>query len=573
MAVINIKALTTTWNAAGTCYNGVRLTITCSAAAVNSRMVSLTSNSVSPFNMYGNGTCAGCINGVTFANCPTACCTDTANCRNVVIGCNAYPGLVGATAGLNNISIGSNAMCNITTHTTNVIGIGSQVYCNTITPEISNLAVGYMAGSHQRCIRSCNIGYCAGVCMAAAFSAAGNFSISVGANAGVRACCTSSLAACMNLAIGAYAGRCVYACDSIAIGAYALAGDTQGTSISCDNIGIGAYAGYNGNNNNNVFIGAYAGCRATIYAGSISCYNIAIGACSFMGLTTSAALCNIAIGTCTLASHCVGSDNIVIGSCARINNNGTENIAIGAFAQCGLAANAINNCNLSVGVNTMKAVTTGSYNTVAGASAAVNLTTGGFNVSMGFNAHGDLSSGSCNTAIGYCAARFITTANNTIAVGAWSCPTNSNNHTSWGAAGINNVCNCIAKAWTVVSDCRDKTDIVPLSDAYGVEFICRLNPVKFKSDQRAAYVRQCGFVYGNKDDTLKVDKNQYGLLAQDVKNTIEELGIDFDGLGHDEESDAYRLTYENFMAPIIKTIQQLQTRTNALKQSVALLQA
>jgi len=36
------------------------------------------------------------------------------------------------------------------------------------------------------------------------------------------------------------------------------------------------------------------------------------------------------------------------------------------------------------------------------------------------------------------------------------------------------------------------------------------------------------------------------------------LDVRFDGLGHDDDKDAYRLTYEELIAPIIKAIQEQQ---------------
>ncbi len=36
------------------------------------------------------------------------------------------------------------------------------------------------------------------------------------------------------------------------------------------------------------------------------------------------------------------------------------------------------------------------------------------------------------------------------------------------------------------------------------------------------------------------------------------MDVRFDGLGHDDDKDAYRLTYEELIAPIIKAIQEQQ---------------
>jgi hypothetical protein len=46
------------------------------------------------------------------------------------------------------------------------------------------------------------------------------------------------------------------------------------------------------------------------------------------------------------------------------------------------------------------------------------------------------------------------------------------------------------------------------------------------------------------------------------------LDVKFDGLGHDDNKDAYRLTYEELIAPIIKSIQELKVETDNLKTRI-----
>ena len=92
----------------------------------------------------------------------------------------------------------------------------------------------------------------------------------------------------------------------------------------------------------------------------------------------------------------------------------------------------------------------------------------------------------------------------------------------------------------------------------GLALIKKLRPVSFNWDHRDTYVRECKYEYGEKDGTLAGTKEHYGLIAQELKATLDELEIRFDGLGHDDEKDAYRLTYEELIAPIIKAIQELK---------------
>jgi predicted KAP-like P-loop ATPase len=58
------------------------------------------------------------------------------------------------------------------------------------------------------------------------------------------------------------------------------------------------------------------------------------------------------------------------------------------------------------------------------------------------------------------------------------------------------------------------------------------------------------------------------LIAQELKSALDDLEIRFDALGYTEEHDAYRLSYEELIAPIIKAIQEQQDQIEELKQEV-----
>ena len=100
-----------------------------------------------------------------------------------------------------------------------------------------------------------------------------------------------------------------------------------------------------------------------------------------------------------------------------------------------------------------------------------------------------------------------------------------------------------------VSDARDKHEIK--KEGLGIAFINKLNPVAFK---RVNGVR-----------------NHHGLIAQEVEDVFKSLGKDdnyFAGLIHDKESDKYGLRYEEFIAPMIKAIQELSAEVTSLKQQL-----
>ena len=197
--------------------------------------------------------------------------------------------------------------------------------------------------------------------------------------------------------------------------------------------------------------------------------------------------------------------------------------------------------NIAIGSNVAMSATIASNNVIIGEVAACTMTSGDLNVVIGHQAGRNMTTGCCITAVGQASACSIT-VNNVIAVGQGANPSNTAGHTVWGNSG-NNVCNCVYAAWSNVSDCRDKTNIKSLGSKFGLALINKLRPVSFNWDHRDTYVRECKYEYGHKDGNLAGSKEHYGLIAQELKSAIDDLDIKFDGLGHDDDKDAYRLTY------------------------------
>jgi hypothetical protein len=133
------------------------------------------------------------------------------------------------------------------------------------------------------------------------------------------------------------------------------------------------------------------------------------------------------------------------------------------------------------------------------------------------------------------------------------------------------------------SDRKEKKDIVDL-DKNARDFIMSLKPVSYK------------FIDG------KSGRTHYGMIAQDVEEELEDLGMtpmDFAGFCKDQKTESYEvevveengethteirsrdvegeyvygLRYEEFIAPMIKTIQMQQKEIDSLKQEIAELKA
>jgi len=120
------------------------------------------------------------------------------------------------------------------------------------------------------------------------------------------------------------------------------------------------------------------------------------------------------------------------------------------------------------------------------------------------------------------------------------------------------------------SDKRDKADIQPTK--LGIDFIKKLKPVDFKWDYREDYktikridkpkgVIEYQITQLPKDGSKKRKRFHHGLIAQDVKEVMDEMGIDFGGYQDHSINgggDVLSLGYEELIAPMIKAIQEQQ---------------
>jgi hypothetical protein len=108
------------------------------------------------------------------------------------------------------------------------------------------------------------------------------------------------------------------------------------------------------------------------------------------------------------------------------------------------------------------------------------------------------------------------------------------------------------------SDLRLKTNIN--DSALGLDFINSLRPVSYK------------FIEGGVDPegaSIPGTRTHYGLIAQEVKTAVDTAGVtDFAGwvlLEKNNPNSEQALRYEEFVAPLIKAIQELTARVEALE--------
>lgn len=274
---------------------------------------------------------------------------------------------------------------------------------------------------------------------------------------------------------------------------------------------------------------------------------------------------NTAIGARAMWTTQTSSENVAIGSKAMQNHTlGNSNVAVGYGAAYSIQSG---DKNVFAGYNAGQAINNGVKNVGVGHRALVGIGNGNHNTAVGFLAGCGVTVGDGNIAIGYCAGYNVTTANDTIAIGYKSTTSNSNGHT---AAGNSTMTAFLVEgtAWSVLSDSRDKTDINQLDNNLGLNFIRNLRPVKFNFDFRQSYVQKCGFEFGTKDGTLEHAQESYGFIAQEMENVLQDLNVEFDGLKHTENKLKFRLTYDNLIAPIVKSLQQTIERLEYLESKV-----
>jgi hypothetical protein len=356
-----------------------------------------------------------------------------------------------------------------------------------------------------------------------------------------------------------------------AVGAYALNANTDGQY----NTAVGAYSGqHNTTGYFNTYVGQNSGVQNTTGTSNVAVghsalqlnigsRNVAVGDASLpiaTGVSDS-----VAIGYHALATNLTGNQSVAIGTNALATMTVGPNIAIGyrAGESVGLgAANTIVGWQAGLNVQTTgtrhtlfgheagtlltsnsdctafgyRALATSvcQRGTAVGANALANMTNGDSvgNTAVGFNAGANVTTGANNAFFGpdsgTDAVANVTTASNRIVIG-------NNSHTNA----------FIKVAFTVVSDARDKTDIVPLTS--GLDFVKNLQPKAFKLKDRATGLATTGV--------------RYGFLAQDVAA----LDQGRSELVNSEDADHLKMN-EAMMIPIlVKAIQELQAEVAALK--------
>ena len=297
---------------------------------------------------------------------------------------------------------------------------------------------------------------------------------------------------------------------------------------------------------------------------------VAIGLDPLKALTTG--IDNIAVGTSVADALTTGICNVALGANALgASTTGCKNIAIGQLAMGG--ADTTGGNNVAIGTTAMDVLTSGTDNVAIGQNALGVACTGKNNIAIGQTALGAVTTGCRNIAIGDGAGTTLTTAGCIINIGCGV------DNTTAGTTCIGGGC-VMATQFTATSDCRSKCKIKDLP--YGLSFINLLRPVSYKWKPQADKLDKDGNLIEEGEKSHTHQRTNFGLLGQQVKETLTKLGLnynDFSGYqdkeeehgpsgwkpSYTEENKTISLAYDDFIAPLIKSVQELSAEVDSLK--------
>jgi len=292
---------------------------------------------------------------------------------------------------------------------------------------------------------------------------------------------------------------------------------------------------------------------------------IAIGKNAMAAATTMGS--SLAIGSGALDGSDTENDNLAIGinALGATLSGGEKNIAIGDSV---LDAVTSGDNNTAMGRASATAITTGSHNIVVGGDAAAALVDGSYNTFLGSNACNDMTTGDQNVFIGYdCKGESGSTDHdNQIVIGGTNLRGIGDNNFTFGkGSGADRVYNAFTSnaSWTRSSDVRYKKNIEDNEDC-GLDFINDLRPVTFRWKAKSEIDSDLPD-YDKTELKPEYDKKLYGLIAQEVKTSLDKYGIKDFG-GWKEVNDGIQcISQEMFVHPLIKAVQELSAEVKELK--------
>jgi len=275
--------------------------------------------------------------------------------------------------------------------------------------------------------------------------------------------------------------------------------------------------------------------------------NVAVGNQSLTANTTG--LNNTALGYQSLMASTTTNSSTALGCQALAKNNGDGNTAVGAQA---LFANTLGFNDVAVGIGAMLSSTGSTSCTAVGANTLSALTIGSYNTAIGSGANVSAGTISNATAIGYGA---IVNASDKVRIG------NSSVSVIEGQV-----------PFTTPSDGRFKYNIK--EDVKGLDFILQLRPVTYQFDVQRfdAAFNVSNILQASYNEAAAIRRT--GFIAQEVEQAAVKAGYDFSGINKPKTAaDHYGLSYESFVVPLVKAVQEQNKQIVELKKVNSLMEA
>lgn len=452
--------------------------------------------------------------------------------------------------GAHNTALGARALAHLTT-SVNCTAVGSRA-AQSITTAHNQTAIGF-----QALYRSNGDGNTAVGSIAGEWLTTGTFNSLYGCEAGKKLTTGS-----YNVAVGYDSlGEQQTGSYNVAVG-YRASGNT-GNKEKSYTTALGCFAGDLSSGNNCTYIGYRAGCGDGVSLGED----------------------NVALGMFALRNVTSGQQNTVLGTGAASNlRTHNANVIVGFEA----GEMATSSYNVIVGQGAGKAMTGGGAVIIG--HIAAPLATGENNVAIGNGVAPLLTSGTQNVFLGANAGRFhldgtgVTTDSNCVFLGYDARSTGENQVQLGNSLQTTYAFGAVQDR----SDARDKADV--RDTILGSDFILSLRPVDFRWDMRDDYIEtveresedldeegnpvmQVEFevIRHEKDGSRKRTRYHHGFIAQEVRETMRNLGVDFGGFQDHSingGNDVLSLGYQELIAPMVKTIQELAKRVAELEKKV-----
>lgn len=387
--------------------------------------------------------------------------------------------------------------------------------------------------------------------------------------------------------------------QNTASGTFALTTNTTGSYNSAHGYQA-LYLNETGNNNtatgfqalyfNKASFNTATGYRA-LYTNSTGSFNTSSGTFSMYNNTTGGS--NAAYGYSALYANTTGSYNTALGVLALFSGSGSYNTSVGYRT---LYVNTTGNGNDAHGYTSLYKNTTGSYNVAVGTEALYNNTYGNYNTAVGVDALYPNVGSFYNTAVGYLALAYAGTPGyNNVAIGAFSGP-DVNSEGLYNTVAIGEECYTTASNqarignasttsiggyanWSNISDGRVKQNI--RQNVPGLAFINKLQPVTYNLSMDAINRFITSVKKDKEGNTLKPSTEEVsakkakeqivytGFVAQDVEKAAKDLNYDFSGVDAPKNGkDLYALRYAEFVVPLVKAVQELSAKNDALEQRI-----